>query len=72
MKTKFVAMVEIEVEHLKGDFIDENSVKATIGTMLSHGRKPGNCPWAYGEKHEGPAIRHTIKLRSLSEYLSTI
>jgi hypothetical protein len=70
MKTKFVVVIEIKVEHPNGNFVDTNSVKANIGMMLSHGRMKENIPWAYGEKHEGPAIRHTVELRSLSEYVN--
>lgn len=68
MKTKFVAVVEIEVEHPKGSFVDQNSVKGSVGSMLSHGRKVDNRPWVYDGKHEGPK-RHTVSLRSLSEYI---
>lgn len=68
MKTKYVAIVEIEVEHPKGSFVDQNSVKNTVGSMLSWGRTVSNRPWVYDGKHEGPK-NHTVTLRSLSEYI---
>ena len=69
MKTKFVAVVEIEVEHPKGTFIDQNSVKSIVGTMLNNGRRDPK-PWCYDGKNEGMVSKkQQVSLRSLSEYV---
>ena len=69
MKTKFVVTMEIEVKHPKGTFIDQNSVKSIVGTMLNNGRRDPK-PWCYDGKNEGMVSKkQQISLRSLSEYV---